>query len=42
MELTVNELAVDEDGALYASVPGGEVQRSRDGGATWRRYLKLR
>jgi hypothetical protein len=41
VELTVNELAVDDDGALYASVPGGEVRRSRDGGATWRRYLKL-
>jgi hypothetical protein len=41
VDLTVNELAVDADGALYASVPGGEVRRSRDGGATWRRYLRL-
>jgi hypothetical protein len=39
--LTVNELAIDEDGVLYASVPGGEVRRSTDGGATWKRLLRL-
>jgi hypothetical protein len=39
--MTVNELAIDEDGALYASVPGGEVKRSTDGGATWTRLLRL-
>jgi hypothetical protein len=39
--LTVNELAIDADGALYASVPGGEVKRSTDGGATWKRLLRL-
>jgi hypothetical protein len=39
--LTVNELAVDGDGALYASVPNGEVHRSTDGGATWKRLLRL-
>ena len=39
--LTVNELAIDEDGTLYASVPGGEVRRSTDGGATWKRLLRL-
>jgi hypothetical protein len=39
--LTVNELAIDGDGALYASVPGGEVKRSTDGGATWKRLLRL-
>jgi hypothetical protein len=39
--LTVNELAVDPEGALYASVPGGEVKRSTDGGATWKRLLRL-
>jgi hypothetical protein len=41
VQLTVNELAVDERQALYASVPGGEVRRSRDGGRTWRRFLRL-
>jgi hypothetical protein len=39
--LPVNELAVDDEGALYASVPGGEVHRSTDGGATWKRLLRL-
>ena len=39
--LTVNELAIDDDGTLYASVPGGEVKRSTDGGATWKRLLRL-
>jgi len=39
---TVNELAVDADGALYASVAGGEVKRSSDGGATWTRLVKLK
>jgi hypothetical protein len=39
--LTVNELAIDDDGTLYASVPGGEVKVSRDGGATWERLLRL-
>jgi hypothetical protein len=39
--LTVNELAIDADGALYASVPGGEVKTSTDGGATWKRLLRL-
>jgi hypothetical protein len=39
--LTVNELAVDDDGALYASMAGGEVHRSTDGGATWKRLLRL-
>lgn len=42
VELTVNELAVDDDGALYASVPGGEVMRSTDGGASWRRHVRLK
>jgi BNR/Asp-box repeat len=42
VELTVNELAVDADGALYASVPGGEVRRSTNGGATWRRFVRLK
>jgi hypothetical protein len=39
--LTVNELAVDQEGALYASVPGGEVKKSTDGGATWEQLLRL-
>ena len=39
--LTVNELAVDEEGTLYASVPGGEVHTSTDGGANWKRLLRL-
>jgi photosystem II stability/assembly factor-like uncharacterized protein len=39
--LSVNELAVDDEGALYASVPGGEVRRSTDGGGTWKRLLRL-
>ena len=39
--LTVNELALDDDGTLYASVPGGEVKRSTDRGATWKRLLRL-
>jgi hypothetical protein len=39
--LSINELAIDDDGALYASVAGGEVQRSTDGGATWKRLLRL-
>ena len=39
--LTVNELAIDDEGVLYASVPGGEVKRSADGGATWKRRLRL-
>jgi hypothetical protein len=39
--LTVNELAIDADGALYAGVPGGEVKTSTDGGATWKRLLRL-
>lgn len=39
--LPVNELAADGDGMLYASVPGGEVHRSTDGGATWKRLLRL-
>lgn len=42
VDSSVNELAADEDGALYASVAGGEVMRSSDGGATWRRYVRLR
>ena len=39
--LTVNELAIDEEGALYAAIPGGEVKKSTDGGATWKRLLRL-
>jgi photosystem II stability/assembly factor-like uncharacterized protein len=39
--LPVNELAVDNDGVLYASVAGGEVKRSTDGGASWSRLVKL-
>ena len=39
--LTVNELAIDEEGALYAAIPGGEVKKSTDGGATWERLLRL-
>jgi hypothetical protein len=39
--LSANELAIDQDGALYASVAGGEVKRSTDGGATWKRLLRL-
>jgi hypothetical protein len=39
--LTVNELAIDEEGALYAAVPGGEVKKSTDGGASWERLLRL-
>ena len=39
--ISVNELAIDDDGALYASVPGGEVRRSTDGGATWDSLLRL-
>jgi hypothetical protein len=39
--LTVNELAIDDDGALYASVPGGEIKRSTDDGGTWKRLLRL-
>jgi hypothetical protein len=39
---TVNELALDAQGALYASVAGGEVKRSADGGATWTRLVKLK
>ena len=42
VDTTVNELAVDADGALYASVAGGEVKRSSDGGATWTRLVKLK
>jgi photosystem II stability/assembly factor-like uncharacterized protein len=39
--LSVNELAADEDGTLYASVPGGEIHTSTDGGKTWKRLLRL-
>ena len=39
--ITVNELAIDDEGALYASIAGGEVKRSTDGGATWKRLLRL-
>jgi hypothetical protein len=39
--LTVNELAIDDEGALYTSVGGGEVKKSTDGGATWERLLRL-
>jgi len=39
--ITVNELAVDDEGALYTSVGGGEVKKSTDGGATWERLLRL-
>jgi hypothetical protein len=39
---TVNELALDAQGALYASVAGGEVKQSTDGGATWNRLVKLK
>jgi photosystem II stability/assembly factor-like uncharacterized protein len=42
VDMTVNELAADAEGALYASVPGGEVKRSTDGGATWSRHVVLR
>jgi len=38
---SINELALDGDGALYASVPGGEVRRSSDGGATWESLVVL-
>ena len=40
--LTVNELAVDDDGALYAAVPGGEVKKSTDAGAKWETLLRLK
>jgi len=33
---------VDAGGALYASVAGGEVRRSTDGGAHWSRLVKLK
>jgi hypothetical protein len=39
---TVNELAVDAQGTVYASVAGGEVKRSSDGRATWTRLVKLK
>jgi photosystem II stability/assembly factor-like uncharacterized protein len=39
--MSINELAVDADGALYASVAGGEVKQSTDGGKTWSRLVKL-
>ena len=38
----VNELAIDADGTIYAAIPGGEVKRSTDGGATWTRLVKLK
>lgn len=30
-----------DPGTLYASIPGGEIHRSTDGGATWKRLLRL-
>jgi photosystem II stability/assembly factor-like uncharacterized protein len=40
--LTVNELAVDDDGALFAAIPGGEVKKSTDAGAKWETLLRLK
>jgi photosystem II stability/assembly factor-like uncharacterized protein len=42
VDTTVNSLAVDAGGAVYAGVVGGEVKRSTDGGATWTRLVKLK
>jgi len=38
---TVHDLAVDRNRVLYVSAPDGEVWRSTDRGATWKRHLVL-
>jgi hypothetical protein len=40
--MTVSELAVIAQGALYASVADGIVKRSTDGGASWSELVKLK
>ena len=40
--MPINELAVDAGGTLYASVAGGEVKQSTDGGKTWTQLVKLK
>ena len=40
--MPINELAVDAGGTLYASVAGGEVKHSTDGGKTWSRLVEAR
>ena len=42
MRRAINALAVDKDGVLYASVAGGEVRRSSDGGTRWKPFVVLK